>query len=390
MEKQKDNSNVHHSGSNNDHNIVAGDFADLQSILDAIPQPTALLNAKYQLLRCNHFMAQMLSETKEFAFQKRVGDAFGCVNAHKGPSGCGSSENCQFCTIQSVLKEADQSNLKTTHDCHLTLGDMKGRFRSHMNLRVTVSPFEANGQRFFIFIMVDISNDIRRRMLERIFFHDVLNKAGNITGILDLLTAYQNNQLKSDELLGSLKVTANDLIEEILYQRDLSAAENNELKPKNEEFRSLEILSQIKQQIENSEIANGKVVVTDPVSVNLIFVTDGLLLRRVLLNMLKNALEAVNRSSTITIGCRHILPDRIQFWVHNNTVMPTEIQMQLFNKSFSTKEAGRGLGTYSIKLLGEKYLKGKVTFVSTNETGTIFCIELPVTPSAAPLNDQNS
>jgi Signal transduction histidine kinase len=238
--------------------------------------------------------------------------------------------------------------------------------------------------------MVDISNDIRRRMLERIFFHDVLNKAGNITGILDLLTAYQNNQLKSDELLGSLKVTANDLIEEILYQRDLSAAENNELKPKNEEFRSLEILSQIKQQIENSEIANGKVVVTDPVSVNLIFVTDGLLLRRVLLNMLKNALEAVNRSSTITIGCRHILPDRIQFWVHNNTVMPTEIQMQLFNKSFSTKEAGRGLGTYSIKLLGEKYLKGKVTFVSTNETGTIFCIELPVTPSAAPLNDQNS
>jgi len=381
METLKDNSKVHICGASGEHNIVIGHFADLQSILDAVPQPTALLNEKYQLLLCNHFMEDMLSETKELAFQKRVGDAFGCVNAPKGPNGCGSSENCQFCTIQSVLEEADLSNLKTTHDCHLTLGDIKGRFKSYMNLRVTVSPFETNGQRYFLFIMVDISNDIRRRMLERIFFHDVLNKAGNITGILDLLTSYQNNQFKTEELLGSLKITANDLIEEILYQRDLSAAESDELKPKNEEFRSFDILTQIKQQIENSEIANGKMVIIDPLSANQIFVTDGLLLRRVLLNMLKNALEAVNRSSTITIGCRHILPDRIQFWVHNNTVIPTEIQMQLFNKSFSTKEAGRGLGTYSIKLLGEKYLKGKVTFISTNETGTIFCIELPVNPS---------
>mgnify|MGYP006293419399 CR=1 len=36
--------------------------------------------------------------------------------------------------------------------------------------------------------------------------------------------------------------------------------------------------------------------------------------------------------------------------------------MLLFKRSFSTKGVGRGIGTYSMKLFGEKYLKGKVDF----------------------------
>jgi len=33
-----------------------------------------------------------------------------------------------------------------------------------------------------------------------------------------------------------------------------------------------------------------------------------------------------------------------------------------------------------MKLFGENYLKGKVYFTSDAETGTVFSIELPVTP----------
>jgi signal transduction histidine kinase len=35
------------------------------------------------------------------------------------------------------------------------------------------------------------------------------------------------------------------------------------------------------------------------------------------------------------------------------------------------------MGTYSMKLFGEKYLHGKVSFVSTKEEGTIFTFRLP-------------
>jgi sensor histidine kinase regulating citrate/malate metabolism len=63
--------------------------------------------------------------------------------------------------------------------------------------------------------------------------------------------------------------------------------------------------------------------------------------------------------------------------VRNPGWIPREIQLQLFQRSFSTKGQNRGLGTYSIKLLGEKYLNGEVGFASTQEKGTVFWLWLP-------------
>ena len=52
--------------------------------------------------------------------------------------------------------------------------------------------------------------------------------------------------------------------------------------------------------------------------------------------------------------------------------------MQIFKRSFSTKGKGRGLGTYSVRLLAENYLKGKAGFISNEKEGTIFFVDLPV------------
>jgi signal transduction histidine kinase len=57
--------------------------------------------------------------------------------------------------------------------------------------------------------------------------------------------------------------------------------------------------------------------------------------------------------------------------------MPKEVRLQVFQRSFSTKGADRGLGTYSVKLLTEKYLKGKVSFSSQQGEGTTFFVLLP-------------
>jgi sensor histidine kinase regulating citrate/malate metabolism len=57
--------------------------------------------------------------------------------------------------------------------------------------------------------------------------------------------------------------------------------------------------------------------------------------------------------------------------------MQKDVQLQLFQRSFSTKGKGRGLGTYSIKLLTENYLKGKVRFETRRESGTTFFIKIP-------------
>lgn len=71
------------------------------------------------------------------------------------------------------------------------------------------------------------------------------------------------------------------------------------------------------------------------------------------------------------------------FQVLNPGVIAPEMALNIFHRSFSTKaELGRGIGTYSMKLLGEKYLKGKVSFESNEENGTVFQIELNTSVSS--------
>jgi signal transduction histidine kinase len=105
--------------------------------------------------------------------------------------------------------------------------------------------------------------------------------------------------------------------------------------------------------------------------------TDGALLKRILLNMAKNAAEATPEHGSITINYGH-KPGIAVFSVHNNGMIPNHIRLQIFQRSFSTKGDGRGMGTYSMKLFGENYLRGRVYFISDEKAGTVFTIELPV------------
>jgi signal transduction histidine kinase len=58
--------------------------------------------------------------------------------------------------------------------------------------------------------------------------------------------------------------------------------------------------------------------------------------------------------------------------------MPEAVRQQVFQRSFSTKEGqGRGIGTWSVKLLTERYLGGAVAFVSEPGRGTVFSVRLP-------------
>ena len=81
-------------------------------------------------------------------------------------------------------------------------------------------------------------------------------------------------------------------------------------------------------------------------------------------------------NGTVTIGCE-IIGENIKYWVHNPGFVPRDIQLQIFNRSFSTKNQNRGLGTYSMKLLSS-FLKGTVNFTTSEEDGTIFNAEYPI------------
>ena len=79
----------------------------------------------------------------------------------------------------------------------------------------------------------------------------------------------------------------------------------------------------------------------------------------------------------VILGC-NLQDGHVLFWAHNEAYMPRDIQLQVFKRSFSTKGANRGLDTYSIKLLSEKYLKGEVEFESTKKGGTVLKVQYPL------------
>jgi signal transduction histidine kinase len=99
-------------------------------------------------------------------------------------------------------------------------------------------------------------------------------------------------------------------------------------------------------------------------------------LLRVLINIVKNALEATPPHGRIRLWCERE-ESSITFKVWNVGEMPPEVALRVFQRYFSTKDQGRGLGTYSIKLIGEQYLKGSVDFTTSSE-GTVFSFRLPV------------
>ncbi len=87
-----------------------------------------------------------------------------------------------------------------------------------------------------------------------------------------------------------------------------------------------------------------------------------------------NALEATPTGGTVTLGCSADTTT-MRLWVHNDGLIAQDVRTQIFRKVSSTKGSGRGIGTYSIKLLSEA-LGGEVYFTSTESDGTVFSLSL--------------
>jgi signal transduction histidine kinase len=180
---------------------------------------------------------------------------------------------------------------------------------------------------------------------------------------------------EAPELIARSEEASQDIIDEIMLYRQLRAAEKGDIVVNIEPVNSLGVLKSAVDRISSHEAGKNKHIIIAEHSADIEFQTDKILLQRVIINLLKNALEATPEGGTVTTEIE-VAGDKIMFRVKNSGVMSHDVQMQIFHRSFSTKDKGRGVGAYSIRLLTETYLKGKVSFVSNENAGTIFTVEL--------------
>jgi len=353
-------------------NHYFSEFGLLCQILDSVQHGVTILNQQRQIVYINQAMvdAAGLSD-KEEALGLRVGEAIGCQHAYETEGGCGTTEFCRSCGAVKAILIA-QTGRANVQECRITR-EATSPFDS-LDLRVAATPLGANGDELTVFSVTDIADEKRRQVLERIFFHDLRNTATVINGAAEIL----NGQLGDEDPVSQmLNWASTKLIDEIDAQQQLLAAENGRLQLNFTGVLSVPLLAQLAAMYRVLAQDKKCQVQVALDADNFIMVTDEAVLSRVLSNMIKNALEACRTGETVTVGCRQE-NDEAHFWVHNPAYMPPKVQRQIFLRSFSTKGNQRGLGTYSMRLLSERYLDGHIGFTSDEVSGTTFEVSYPL------------
>lgn len=347
----------------------------LQELMDSIPNPGMIITPQRQIVLCNNEAMQMIGARKiEDIIGERPGDLLKCVYAVDNPEGCSTSPECQFCNALFTFLESQEKMKKISKEARLITKD-DGRINNY-DLVVTSSPITIKGEQFFLVTMMDITSRKRRKVMERVFFHDVLNLAHGLENTLHVSQMNECSTIGGKTLENSRKITRS-LIDEIQFQKNLLSAESGDLSIQVSSFDSIDLLKEIIDHMIDSKESVGKFLIIDGSSEDFEVHTDRPLLRRVLLNMTKNGLEASKNGEKVKLNC-FIEGEEIVFSVWNSAAMSDEVLSQIWQRSYSTKGENRGIGTYSMKLFTEEYLGGRIDLTSNKAEGTTFRVYLPL------------
>jgi len=341
--------------------------------LSLMPLAVVIVNDTRQIVYANErFTALTTFASSDDIIGKRIGEALGCEHSSETPGGCGTTRFCQYCgAARAVVKSLEGE--RETQEC--SINRTTPTALEALNLQVWASPLVIGEHALVLSSIIDIAHEKALRGFERIFFHDIMNAVTGIKGIHDLMSFETPEDRAADlDLLRRAIESIQDIVE---TQRDFLAVEAKEYHEAFSWVESREILEHLAASCKCFDPSGQRRIVVDPKSQSRMFSTDGRIIQRIMVNMIKNALEASAPGETVTIGCEAV-PGRVILWVHNVAELSEEIQMRLFEKGFSTKGPGRGFGAFSMRLFARQCLRGDVAFTSTREGGTRFSLSIPV------------
>ncbi len=216
--------------------------------------------------------------------------------------------------------------------------------------------------------------DIRKHAAE--LAHEIRNPLTTIKGFLELLKPSLRDMGRdeyADIALNEIE-RVNDIINHFL----------NDIKPNqcNKELLSInEILMNIVKLFESeSKIKNIELLI-DFSEEDIQISIDKNAFKQVLINLIKNAIEAIEENSThtgfITIRTEK---DEQQVFIHiidNGCGMSSDTINQLFTPFYTTKTNGTGIGLSVCKDIID-YYKGNISIVTDQNKGSKFTVALPL------------
>lgn len=108
---------------------------------------------------------------------------------------------------------------------------------------------------------------------------------------------------------------------------------------------------------------------------------DAVLIEQVLINLLKNAMEAsvANAGARVKLSVVDEGANIVFYVIDNGSGISPEVAAHLFDPFFTTKETGIGIGLNICRSIIESH-HGRLTFENNPEGGTTFKVSLPIVP----------
>lgn len=343
----------------------------VSALLESSHIPIMVLNEQRQILAANRSLLATLGiADPEAVVGVRPGEAASCSHAWDQPAGCGTSRHCATCGAGQAIVVSQQQHAQVERECRLLTDNAEP-----LEFAVKASPLRVGEREMTVLAFRDISSELRRAALERTFFHDVLNTVGGLHGWSTILQRIGEGQVAT--VGGKIAGLVDQLTREIMEQRDLLEAEAGRLEVELQALPAAALVADLAARFDGHDLCQSRTLEIDPPSAEDQVRTDRVLAVRVLTNMVKNALEATPSGGVVRVSAHASPAGPLRFQVWNAPRIPTEVALQIFQRSFSTKGGkGRGLGTYSMKLFGERFLHGRVSF-DTDDSGTRFYFDIP-------------
>jgi hypothetical protein len=332
-----------------------------------------VINSKRQIVAFNKAVTDSLGIAEpELALGLRFGEVLRCKYSFDEPNGCGTTPYCSTCGAVIATMAAIDDNTPCERICALTTD--KKRKSSDSCLRVRSQPVVVDGDRWILVYAQDVSDQRHWENLENEFLQDLENKLYFVKNY----SSYVHDQIPTDGALSKLTLTIGRVAREVKLQNALRNHRHIDSLAITENVSLKSIRNMVFDTILNKSVMTGKTVIEEGTDLDCAVHTDPILVSRVIIKMLLNALEATELGGTVRFKAT-VYETKVTWIVWNNGFIPENIQLRLFHKYYSTKTGkGRGFGTYRMKLLGEKYLGGKVSFKSKAEEGTTFSLSLPL------------
>jgi len=198
--------------------------------------------------------------------------------------------------------------------------------------------------------------------------HEIRNPLTSLKGFLQLLQAGINQkevyyQIMSDELDKIETITS-----ELLF---ISKPLTNK-----KEFESVQSMISDVMVLLNSQAHINNVKIVRKEASDYYIYCDRSQIKQVLINIIKNAIEATEESGTVTIQVR-ALNSKINIDViDEGPGIPNEIIQKIGEPFFTTKEGGTGLGLMITKQILEQH-QGELDIIKNSTKGSTFRIIIP-------------